>query len=575
MQIRGFIIGNFRSLQNVRMDPLGNLVTIVGKNGSGKTNTVEALRLFFEEFDDSLIRGLGGLPRQLWYCEITEKPIDLTVAFELSEQERSELIPDGLLAALGSMENPEALTLRRQLVWGEGACEWRTIDVKIGNRYVIQQGKPTSKVAAVGPEAEAVGPRPEDGEEETRAQEVPSGEPPTEPAQNSDNGDLGEEGATLLKRVSRQLKNTLSVIPAVRSKPLSLTGPIWEREPFISRDMQETLVSLHDSLDDPTRVVQMDQIEARLEDIWPARWKLDFVAGQLFVREADLRVPISLEGGGHQEYLGFVHRLREKERIFVIEEPEAHLHSHLRKKLFDLMKETSESSQVFIVTHSEDFVAFDNPPQNWICEKLRKQTRVTRAQTADDLRRVLDILGAEPVDRLYPNKVLMVAGETEQVVVPIWLDTLGIEVDGLRTKIVPLSGEQDWRIVKSWIDRANETQTEAFLMVDDHGAPLVQRAMEAGLPEDRCLKLAGTIEDCYPVTILTRALAEWYDERHAPAELDPTEPMIPQIQKVLKERINLPKKKTVWKKPIGEAVASQMGENDLPKEVREFLRKLA
>jgi len=557
------------------MGELDNLVIIVGENGSGKTNIVEALRLFFEEFDGGLTRRCGALPRQLWYREDTNKPIDLTAAFHLSEEERDELVPPGLLEALSPIDNPETLTLRRQLVWEKTACEWRTIDVKIGNRFLIQQGKPTSKVAPVAPEPEEVEAKPETTEEQGAGQEVPSAQPPAEPAQNPNAGQIDQEAATFLANVSKRLKNALSLIPAVRSSPASATGPVWERQPFMSTEMQDALVGLHDSLDDPIRVSEMDQIEARLEDIWPGRWRLDFVAGKLFVREEDLRVPIALQGGGHQEYLAFVQRLLRNQRIFVVEEPEAHLHSRLRKKLFELMKQTSESTQLFLITHSEDFVAFDNPPDNWICEKLQKRTKVIRAQDVNDLRRALGLLGAEPADRLYPNKVLMVAGDTEEIVVPLWLETLGIEIDGLRKRIVPLAGEQDWRTAKGWIDRANETQTEAFLMVDRHGEPLVAKAKEAGLQEDHCLVLAGTIEDCYPVAILTRALGEWYDERQAPPQLDPTQPMIPQIQEVLKERITLPKRKTVWKKPIGEAVARQMQEDDIPTEVREFLRKLA
>ena len=605
MWIRQFAARNFRSLRDVRMDELGNLVTIVGENGSDKTNIVEAICLFMREFDDTLRRPCGELPTQLWHCEATDTPIELAVTLELTEEEQADVVGKELLRALGPVENDRLVAVRRQLAWHPGSCEWTTVEVKLGNRFLVRDGRATSKasIGAKEPEPPPAGSE-HDGE---AAAPLATEEEPSLPLLTDSGGDgdglpsgqqlaselqppssdiaselgtkldadrLSPAASALLRQLSSLAKDAVRLVPAVRSSPGAQGDRTGVREPFISQEMQQALVKLHDS-HDPQRIAQMDRIEACLEVIWPERWKLDFVAGELLVREQNLRFPIFLEGGGRQEYLGLALRLAERGCVFVVEEPEAHLHSRLRKELFALMQRTSQSSQVIVVTHSADLVDMTRPSANWLCEKAGRFTKVAAAQSKEDLRRALDILGAQPADRLYPNKVLMVPGDTEALVVPIWLDTLGVKADGLHVKVVALEGEQDWRTVNSWLERARETQTEAFLMVDNHGASLAERALREGLHQEHCLVLSGTVEDCYPIEILQDELSQWYDERGLRPDLDSGSPMVPQIQDFLKQKLNLPRTKTVWKKPIGEAVAKRMGQEDIPEEVRAFLSRLA
>ena len=44
-------IRNFGSLRDVRLNKLGDLAVVLGKNGSGKSFLFEALHWFFSEFD--------------------------------------------------------------------------------------------------------------------------------------------------------------------------------------------------------------------------------------------------------------------------------------------------------------------------------------------------------------------------------------------------------------------------------------------------------------------------------------------------------------------------------------------
>ena len=58
-------ISNYKSLKNVEIE-FGNLTIFIGKNSHGKSNFVEALYLFFNEFDPAPQSAIANVPQQLW-----------------------------------------------------------------------------------------------------------------------------------------------------------------------------------------------------------------------------------------------------------------------------------------------------------------------------------------------------------------------------------------------------------------------------------------------------------------------------------------------------------------------------
>ena len=73
MKISTFKVDNYRSLRQVSLDKLGNLNLLIGKNSGGKSNILEAMSLFFSEFEP--VKGTTtGLNEYFWYKGST-KPI--------------------------------------------------------------------------------------------------------------------------------------------------------------------------------------------------------------------------------------------------------------------------------------------------------------------------------------------------------------------------------------------------------------------------------------------------------------------------------------------------------------------
>lgn len=82
---------------------------------------------------------------------------------------------------------------------------------------------------------------------------------------------------------------------------------------------------------------------------------------QFIEKGKDWPIPLNNVGAGVIELLTFLTNLvARKGFIFVIEEPELHLHPQAKRQLYKLIKESSTRNQVFVVTHDPYFIDPDN-----------------------------------------------------------------------------------------------------------------------------------------------------------------------------------------------------------------------
>ena len=85
MKIVKIQISNFRSLEDVTLYP-SNVLSIVGRNNTGKSNILQALQLFFSG-------SVKSVTAESFFNEQIDKPIEVWIKFSnLSEWEKEQFL---------------------------------------------------------------------------------------------------------------------------------------------------------------------------------------------------------------------------------------------------------------------------------------------------------------------------------------------------------------------------------------------------------------------------------------------------------------------------------------------------
>lgn len=174
-----------------------------------------------------------------------------------------------------------------------------------------------------------------------------------------------------------------------------------------------------------------------------------FQSLRLFVGESD----DGYEGAIHELSLGGANLIfltlkllefkyqREKLAIanfLLIEEPEAHIHTHIQKTLFDRI--SYSDAQIIYTTHSTHISEVSNVSninilgrQGSLCEAYQPATGLDTSQVTS-IQRYLDAVRS---NLLFAKSVLLVEGDAEEILIPILVKkALGLSVDELGISVI-------------------------------------------------------------------------------------------------------------------------------------------
>jgi len=513
MKILSARITNFGSLRDVTLKDLDDLNIFVGRNGSGKSLTFHALDLFFREFELLGGQSAAQLNDCLWHRRRTQHPIVLELLLELSPQETDAAAGTYVDVGppLGVRDAPTVLEVSRELHFGQG---WRTRRLVWGELEVVAEDQPGAGV---------------------------------------------DSNAALVELLQRSFR----LIPAARDAPTGTASG----ESLIATQIYQRMVALPQS------------VEVSHEAMWHSFKRtvesgtgreLESLAGDLRVSVPGFRLPLLHTGGGEQAFMSVVWQVLDSPGIVAVEEPESHLHPELSRALFAFLKGRGPEGQVFISTHDAVFVDKEKPSRNWAfrCDD-RVTAAVSRLESTDDLKRVFAELGVLASDVLFADLMVFVEGSTEkEAVLPIWAATLGLEMaPNPRIGVVSLGGSSNaTHYLKVWLEVAEFSNTDYLVVLDAHpGDELLKITREAGIPEERVRVWSKQcIEDYYPPRLVVEALRVLFSVEATPQDLkgDRRDRAIKRIlEKAQKIRHG-------WKVSIGQYVASQMTEQEIPQEAK-------
>jgi predicted ATP-dependent endonuclease of OLD family len=267
--------------------------------------------------------------------------------------------------------------------------------------------------------------------------------------------------------------------------------------------------------------------------------------------------------------------LLDRDFIYAIEEPENHFHPEYLRKLFNFFKEISSDRQIIVSTHSPILVDKTRIENNWLVRLEAKETKVQRIEKREDLKLVLAELGLVPSDIYLKDFVFFVEGGTEkEAIVPILGEKLGFRELIDRIAIISIGGEGQLKnYLKIWMELLNIIPVEYIILLDKHSERLVPALIrELKIDVEKFIFLEkGSIEDYYPIELVANALRELFGVEVKNGEIDPQKPRDKEIEQILTKHNKI---RSRWKIDIGEYVASQLPEEQIPNEIKSAFQRI-
>lgn len=124
--------------------------------------------------------------------------------------------------------------------------------------------------------------------------------------------------------------------------------------------------------------------------------------------------------------------------FLLIEEPEAHIHTHIQKTLFDKLR--YENTQIIYTTHSTQISEVSNVESMNIIGRQDKKSEVyqpTNGLTPSRIGSIQRYLDAVRSNLLFARSVLLVEGDAEELLIPVMVKkALGLSLDELGISLV-------------------------------------------------------------------------------------------------------------------------------------------
>ncbi len=549
MKIKNIQINNFRSLKDVHLDNISNLTILIGGNSSGKSNLLDALFLFFNEFDPAPERNLGTVSDYIWFNRDYKKPIKFKVTVTLSKEELTKLLPE-IITLLTVNENNE-LSVTREIKGTPSAASWLTKDVIVNDTEIIKEGKLVLK--------------------EKKGKQIEAPIPPQQPSVP-----LTQYIGTIFTNISNLFKGQFKVVYATRNY-IGNPARFGERVSFIQPAMISELTTLGSSLDKQQQD-KWTEVEKQVTNISANIQDIRVIASQVAVTETKSaeKFPISLIGGGNQEIVTLIYQLTKEEGIFGLEEPEIHLNPKLARQLFGVLKDLSNEKQMFIATHSTVFVDNADLNNTWVVRREDKETKVVRIEERDELKNIVYELGIKPSDIFFSNSIIFVEGLTEKVFFPILAEKIGASFKWNGLAVIPINGKASGRYrLHVWTDAAKDAQIPFFMILDKVAEKETKELKEVLKPNKNLFILKKiAIEDYYPESRLIDALKSAYGLEIS--EEDETKiletPRDKNIERYLREK---DKSTDGWKIIIGEKVAQSTAIDEIDDELKHIIERIS
>jgi len=471
MHISRLQLVNYRNFARASVKFEKGVNTIIGENGSGKTNLFRAIRLLL---DDSLLRMAHRLDDHDFHRGLGEwRGHWIIISLEFTDVSQDETIQSLFLHGTGNITGatvdratynlifrPKG-AIRQQLsalaLGDDAGLATLRKDISLADYETVFTGKSSADFTDPAVYRAIVG--------DFDAVAFPTELTPSEiggivPGMFSIAREIGFTFIQALRDVVAEFQNN-------RTNPLLtlLKGKSGEIDPAAFVPIRNLISDLNEAIEglDDVRAIRKDIREtindAAGETYSPRSLSIRsdlsdepdrlFQSLKLFVGESEA----DYEAGIHELSLGGANliyltlkllefKYQKVKQTFanflVIEEPEAHIHTHIQKTLFDRLN--YDDTQIIYSTHSTHISEVSNVENinilgrsGGICEVYQPAAGLEPSQIGN-IQRYLDAVRS---NLLFAKSVLLVEGDAEEILVPILIkQVFGLSLDELGVSLI-------------------------------------------------------------------------------------------------------------------------------------------
>lgn len=468
MKIISIRIKNYKCFKDVKIEECSNFHTFIGRNSSGKTSILEIIEIvknFPNEVTNIADKVYGGV------SENEEKDIVLELILLLSLNERKKYfgylhLPDELIEGpdatkiLNRIKLAFTITVRRNSpessdnhILLTGMAISNTGDTKLVSILNVKDAK--KKILNLSEFAPGLGPS---------IHNNPYVDEHLEKLTVTSNSALGyfnsKPTGNFQYDFVQDLINQLEVIHSIRNSEKVVESKLIQ--PFdVDKHGQKLvglMLSMYHRKNKEFKAIEdlCKQIFPELKEMHPYQLENGHFTMVMTKKNLPISYGIDLreEGTGIDQAFIIIWKIATsiEPRIWLLDEPELHLHPGAQKLLYDFLRDQAQrSTQILIASQSMVFVhkskldevsiIFDdeNDRQLLSFKGLVSAEEENTEEGIDQIRnRLYDALGYDIAFAFEPKTVVFVEGPADELILTSFSRILGYEVDKRATRFVPL-----------------------------------------------------------------------------------------------------------------------------------------
>ena len=209
---------------------------------------------------------------------------------------------------------------------------------------------------------------------------------------------------------------------------------------------------------------------------------------------------VQVNGAGVREALRIVldYELTRPD-ILMVEEPEVHLHPALEENLMHYLQTISETCQIFLTTHSTNFVDGVDCSNIIFTEKGDSGTKTTSLTRSEAETLVPQDLGIRLSSLFMHDRVVFVEGKTDEDIIRAWSQTLGFNLASKNVGFIQIGGVRNMFYFASQqiLNLLSRRRVQAFFLADrdektdEEVSDFTKRLSDNGAAEENILVLPG------------------------------------------------------------------------------------